>query len=90
MENSYLRIQWADVLFHGWEISCDVWFFAWNVAARSCRATGRNREESAAREVAHRGGSAGTRSEKIDRGSGAVEQEGTDGEGDEEQEVDRA
>jgi len=28
--------------------------------------------------------------EKIDRGGGAVEQEGTEGEGDEEQEVDRA
>jgi hypothetical protein len=80
----------TDVPFHGWEISCDVWFFAWNVAARSCRATGRDREECAAREVAHRGRSEGNRTEKIDRGRGAVEQEGTDGEGDEVQEVDRA
>ena len=63
---------------------------SWNVAARSCRATARDREECAAREVAHRGGCEGTGSEKIDLGGGAVEQEGTDGEGDEEQEVDRA
>jgi hypothetical protein len=47
------------------------------------------REECAPHEVAHRGGSEGTRTEKIDRGA-AVEQEGTDGEGDEVQGVDRA